>query len=253
LRGSKNEKSERRPDKLNIQSVLQLAPDFVTGFKFEGAMFGGDRDAVNDYRIRKLNELCDLEGKRILELGPLEGGHTLAMSKLGPREIVAVEGRPENFIKCAIIKTLYDLNNTRFVLDDLRSATLEKLGRFDICVCLGVLYHLPNPYRVLQAISAVADRVYIWTQHSSDSYPEGDMIKIELEGFVGNAKRASEGKYYSEVLSKSQAGLQERSVWFSLNDLVAAVHDAGFDDVEVLGKGMVAKKMACCLLYAKKS
>jgi 2-polyprenyl-3-methyl-5-hydroxy-6-metoxy-1,4-benzoquinol methylase len=253
LRHRANRTPERSLAELNIQSILSLAPEFITRFDFQGTTFGGDRDAVRDQRITELNKIYKLEGKRILELGPLEGGHTLAMSRLGAREIVSVEGRPENFVKCSLVKSLYSINNANIVFGDLRSVDLASLGEFDICVCLGVLYHLPNPFRALEAICNVCDRVYIWTHCASDTYPEGSTVTAELDSMCDDIERVYEGKYYGEVMKKPQAGLQSRSFWLTLDALSDAVRDSGFDKLEVLRTGVVANKMTFCLLYAEKT
>jgi hypothetical protein len=253
LRHRANCTPQRSLAELNIQSILSLAPKFITRFEFQGTTFGGERDAVRDKRITELNKIYKLEGKRILELGPLEGGHTLAMSRLGAREIVSVEGRPENFIKCSLVKSLYGVNNANFVFGDLRSVDLASLGRFDICVCLGVLYHLPNPFRALEAIRSVSDRVYIWTHCASDTYPEGSTVTAELESMCDDTKRVYEGKYYGEVLKKPQAGLQARSFWFTREALSTAVRDSGFDNLRLNRAGVVANKAAFCLLYAERT
>src|SRR4051794_2616577 len=40
-----------------------------------------------------------IDGFRVLELGPLEGGHTFQLEKLGAREVLAIEANVEAFLK----------------------------------------------------------------------------------------------------------------------------------------------------------
>src|SRR5664280_1000806 len=80
-------------------------------------------------------------GARILELGPLEGGHTYQFERLGAAEIIAVEANVEAYLKCLIVKELAGLKRARFLLGDVIQYLLKDTSRYDLIFCCGVLYH----------------------------------------------------------------------------------------------------------------
>jgi len=59
--------------------------------------------------------------------------------------VVAVDGRPENVIEA---RSRYP--HLRFVVQDIEDAALRELGTFDLVICVGVLYHLENPFAAVR-------------------------------------------------------------------------------------------------------
>src|SRR5436853_6368865 len=57
-----------------------------------------------------------LSGKRIVDLGCLEGGYTVEFARLGMAAL-GIEVRPTNFQNCLFVQSRVDLPNLRFVLD----------------------------------------------------------------------------------------------------------------------------------------
>src|SRR3954447_24127366 len=52
-----------------------------------------------DTRIsRFLDEIGGITGKTVLELGPLEGGHSYMLDRAGPSEIVSIEGNSRAYL-----------------------------------------------------------------------------------------------------------------------------------------------------------
>ena len=83
----------------------------------------------------------------ILELGSLEGGHTFAMAKHKEVEkILAIEGRQANIAKTNFMKQILGINNIEFLNANLESIDLAALWQFDAVYCVGLLYHLPQPW-----------------------------------------------------------------------------------------------------------
>ncbi len=76
---------------------------------------GGQAALFDDQRIKMLQEFYPLYGKNILELGPLEAGHTYMMHQAGAKHITAVEANSRAFLKCLLVKELYQLNRTSFL------------------------------------------------------------------------------------------------------------------------------------------
>ncbi len=204
-----------------------FSKNWITGFNINGKNYGGElTNLVGDERIKELKKLYDFTNKRVLELGPLEGAHTLTLSMLGAKEVVAVEGRLENFIKCCIVKNLFNLNKVKFVYGDVRDYDFSQLGKFDVVVCSGILYHLTDPSDLIKKLSAYP-RVLIWTHIADTVYPVG-------EDKVVNGYK---GKYYIEGNNVQCAGLEPQSLWLYKEELLRLLNDNGFSNVNIINEG----------------
>jgi hypothetical protein len=79
----------------------------------------GTSQLFNDKRIDWLaDEIGGVANKSILELGPLEGGHTYMLEKLNASSIVAIESNTHAFLKSLIVKELFELKRARFLCGD---------------------------------------------------------------------------------------------------------------------------------------
>ena len=56
-----------------------------------------------------------------------------------------IEPRDEWLRRANAEKTSLKLDSVSFIKDDVRNFTKNKYGRFDVVLCLGLLYHLDAP------------------------------------------------------------------------------------------------------------
>ena len=105
-----------------------------------------------------------VDGKRVVELGPLEASHTYMFERAGA-DVVAVESNSRAYLKCLIVKELVPLVRSRFLYGDYVGYLEATDERFDLLAASGVLYHAPDPVRSLQAMARVADSIGIWTHY----------------------------------------------------------------------------------------
>jgi SAM-dependent methyltransferase len=193
---------------------------WVTRFVVDGRPYGGEFDAAADSRVAAFAEAFP-EAHRILELGSLEGGHSFALAAL-PRvsEVVAVEGREANLERARFAQAVLDARGVTFVQADLERADLEPLGSFDAVFCVGLLYHLPNPWDLLRRIAAVSERVFLWTHYAAAE-------ELRASGYAG-------APYREFGLADPLSGLSDASFWPTRDALGAMLRDAGFRDIAVL-------------------
>ncbi|MFN8117398.1 MAG: class I SAM-dependent methyltransferase [Bacteroidia bacterium] len=128
----------------------------------------GHADLFNDPRIKLLNDHVGLNGKSVLELGPLEAGHTYMMHKFGASSIVAVEANNRALLKCLLVKEMYQLNRANFLYGGVIAYLDDTRRKFDVCVASGILYHMTDPSNFLELCSKVSDRLFIWTHYAGD-------------------------------------------------------------------------------------
>ncbi len=94
----------------------------------------------------------DLRGKRVLDIGAWDGWYSFEMERRGA-EVVSVD-----VVELDTFRTARELRGSKieFVLSDIYHLTPERLGRFDIVLCLGVLYHLKHPLLGLERVCALS-------------------------------------------------------------------------------------------------
>ncbi len=126
----------------------------------------GQAALFEDARIDWLAErIGGFAGRSVLELGPLEAGHTTMMARGGAARIVAVEGNSRAYLKCLCIKELLGLSTCSFVHADIEAYLETCEEDFDLSVLSGVLYHMTDPCRMLELAIRRSRRLYIWTHY----------------------------------------------------------------------------------------
>ncbi len=138
----------------------------------------------------------------VLELSCLEGAHTYALAK-HCRSVAALEGRDANAQRALFVGELLGAGNVLIRAANLETEDLARHGRFDAVFAAGILYHLPNPRRLIRQCAAVSDRLFLWT-HLAD---REEVRRIE-----------GVGRWYAEGQS-STCGLSARSFWPTLRTL----------------------------------
>ena len=107
------------------------------------------------------------DGKRVLELGPLEGGHTYLLETRGA-VVTAVEANTRAFLKCLIFKEIVGLKSAQFLCGDFMEYLRATPDRFDFCLASGVLYHMTEPAELIALVAEVAEKAYFWTHYYDD-------------------------------------------------------------------------------------
>ncbi len=125
----------------------------------------GPMPLFQDGRLDWLGRQCGgFAGKKILELGPLEAGHTFMMAKGGAGRIVSIEANRRAFMRCLIVQHSLKFD-AEFLLGDFRKYLKETDERFDFLLASGVLYHMSDPEELLIAMARVSPRIGIWTHY----------------------------------------------------------------------------------------
>jgi hypothetical protein len=189
-----------------------------------------------DTRIKYITHFLDLRGLRVLEIGPLEGHHSVLLEKMGVRENVAIESRNDNLQKCQRVKEKYRLDRTTFLQHDLERlySGQEKPqfdGPFDLVFCLGVLYHVPEPAKALEWFRSQANTLFLGTH-----YPEPDQPSDATYSYNGKSYRVMQWR--EGGLAQPLSGMSPVSLWPYEADLVAMIRDVGYSKLSVLGKDL---------------
>jgi hypothetical protein len=203
----------------------------------------GSIGLFDDDRIRWANDQAGgFKGMKILELGPLEGGHSYLLSQMGADHVLAVEGNSRLFLKCLIAKELYKLDKCNFVLGDFVKYMKETSRKFDFCLASGVLYHMENPVELLSLVAKISDRAMFWTQYYDHSIIRSRMSLLRRLRFSPGKQAHYEGftytrheRRYGVRLRSLQfiGGTAAYSCWMTLEDIIAGLKHFGFQKVEI--------------------
>ena len=204
----------------------------------------GVAELFDDHRIKWMaEELGSIDGFEVLELGPLEAGHTYMLEKSGAN-VFAIEANFDAFMRCLIVKNRFDLR-AKFVLGDF----VKSFGpgkHYDLVIASGVLYHMTNPVDLLQKIAGVTNRVFLWTH-----YYEADISlwAPPLQAKIGTKWRPQDAQVfkignlpirvvpqlYEEALGWAGfcGGPEQGSSWIYRDDLLSALRTLGFNDIRI--------------------
>ena len=227
------------------QNALDLfRGDWSSAMPGELADFeAGSAPLFDDARIRWLSDqVGGFEGKRVLELGPLEAGHTYMLERGGAAEVVAVEANTRAYLRCLVVKELTGLVRSKFLCGDFVEYLRAPGPRFDLCVACGVLYHMRDP---VELIGLLADRcdgdLMLWTHYYDPAVHDAEPIvrakfpgvceEVEHRGFAHTLHRYE----YGDALGWSGfcGGTAPFANWLSRDDLLACLDHFGFEDVRV--------------------
>jgi SAM-dependent methyltransferase len=152
-----------------------------------------------DFRVKYVAGFLDVRGLRVLELGPFEGSWSILLEKMGVRENVGIELRPENLAKCRRIKDLHHLDRTSFLGQDIEnlyngSEAPAYSGTFDLVFCLGLLYHLPEPAKALRWFCSQAPRLFLGTLYVEPAEAQRYLPELFREAESRDGDRVYRGK-----------------------------------------------------------
>jgi hypothetical protein len=192
----------------------------------------GSSSLFDDIRIKWLEaQLGSFSGQRVLELGPLEGGHTCMMERAGA-SVVAIEGNQRAFLKCLIVKDAFHLKS-EFLYGDFRPyIETTKSGSFDFILAMGVLYHMLEPLKLLHDVARVTNAFGLWT-HYYDTDIIGKTLHFDPKPFLQTVDGNSAEVYRQHYLSSLTAptfcgGSAPTSCWLTKNGLLQYIERLGF-------------------------
>lgn len=199
----------------------KLGP-WIFQFRIDGRDYGGDISAEGDERLERFFRYAP-DAKTILELGSLEGAQTFIMARRpGVTRVLGLEGREANLRKARFVQQLLPARNVEFAQANLELIDLTAFGKFDAVFCCGLLYHLPEPWKLIEQTAIIAPTLFIWTQYAAENEAQdvgaGLRGKIQVEGGP------------EEPLS----GMSATSTWLTLDSLRTLLARTGYKEIEII-------------------
>jgi hypothetical protein len=114
------------------------------------------------------------------------------------------------------------IRNVEFVQANLEHADLPTFGKFDAVFCCGLLYHLPEPWKLLEQLPAIAPTLFIWTHYAAETDARD----------IGNGRR---GKIHQEGgADEPLSGMSPTATWLTLDSLLNVLRASGYARAEVI-------------------
>ena len=196
----------------------------------------------------------DLANKSVLDVGCNGGFYCVEAKRRGARRVLGVDGQRQHVRQALFVRKVLglDLEFRRFSVYDLNP---ETVGRFDITLALGLVYHLKHLVFALERLYDVTNELLI---------VETAIIPPEQtpESFVqplGEIRQTLHPIFYAENPPESK---EQVFNWFlpSPSALQALLQNTGFDEVEIFsvvrdravlicrkGAGQVRSAVADCV------
>lgn len=202
----------------------------------------GEIQLFEDDRIKWLIEkIGGITNSTVLELGPLEAGHTFMLEQAGAKNIVAIEANKRAFLKCLVVKEVLQMKNVEFRCGDFNLYFEKTEEKFDLCVASGVLYHQKNPVEFLYQASKISNNLFIWTHYFDEEVNNkrteiaqkfSDSAEINVRDFKHKIYRQN---YNSAALGSQSfcGGSAEFSNWITRSDILKCLELFGFSDIQI--------------------
>lgn len=174
-------------------------------------------ESIPDYRVKRLNDILSLQGKKVLEVGCFEGAHTLSFLEYTD-DVTAIDVRPSNVINTLTRLSVMGKKANVFVanVEELD----KKLNHYDLLFHCGVLYHLVDPVRHLKRLEGMADYILLDTHIAS---PEQTTKAEVIDGNSYDVMKYTEGSWADPF-----SGKDSYASWLTEESLIKAIENAGY-------------------------
>jgi Protein of unknown function (DUF1698) len=198
----------------------------------------GSNLLFNDPRVEWfVEQIGGVTNQSVLELGPLEAGHTYMLEAMGAARIVAIEANTKAFLKCLIIKNLLNLSRSHFLCGDFIEFLKQEGAQFEIGFASGVLYHMQNPAELIALMASRCSKyLFLWTHYYDDAIIQAN------PAIAPKFRRSTQSKYdgfeHMLYLQEYQIALDfagfcggnaPTSSWMTLDDLTRCLQHFGFE------------------------
>ena len=226
----------------SAQNALNALPGWNHALPLDIGVTGGRGAFYADPRIAwAMEQYGSIEGRRILELGPLEASHTYMLEQQRPATIHSIEANKIAFLRCLVVKEVLGLKTSKFFLGDFTEWLEKTTEPYDLIVASGVLYHMQDPVRLIELMAQRTDAFYLWTHYANDAaMPPGDPRRSvfvgpqEVQERHGISIRVHRRSYHGAWKNKTFCGgMHDLHLWIEKGEIIALVRALGFPDVRI--------------------
>lgn len=214
--------------------VEKRDPTIFRSFEIDGQI-----TTDTTYRTRIVEFFTEVKDKTFIDVGAADRFEARALSVRGAASTIVLEGKEPLYRHALQAAELFAHSNHAVVKGDARAIDELGLGRFDVVLCFGFLYHMANPYNVLKRIAHVADDLLLLETHvAPESWAEGLLLPKHRGTLMrGTRTMYLDGERFEGRVcihrgdqSHSIGSLDDRwTFWLTQASLVKALTRAGFE------------------------
>jgi len=204
--------------------------------------------AEQDIRMAALLDACNgsLTGKKVVDLGCLEGGFTVAIARHGAERVVGIEAREISIRRCEVARKLLSLGNVEFVHGDIKNELVKHSGEFDVVFAAGILYHVADPWALLRLMHGACRDVALIDTHvaNTGAAAHGCSQEVVHRSWAGKTYRGRTfPEYPASVDDVAREGMlwaahsDQASFWPFEEDLLGMIKDVGFSTITKVAPG----------------
>jgi tRNA (mo5U34)-methyltransferase len=180
-----------------------------------------------DELLATINLPRDLSGLRVLDLGARDGFFSFECEKRGAADVIAVDYTPVELTGFAVASKILN-SKVKWITANVYKIHELNIGKFDLILFLGVIYHLRNPYLAIDRIydALKIDGKVIVESHIIDGgfvNENGDWIDLkDIDPRLPNMQLA-------QIYKSGGLGSDATNAWApSLNTLEIMFQNSGF-------------------------
>jgi tRNA (mo5U34)-methyltransferase len=127
----------------------------------------GALDAIHTTRLQMLRRVvgecfgASLTGHNAIDIACHQGWFATKLAQWDASDVLAIDARSEHVADTLQMRDALGLANLRVVQSDVHALDTAALGRFDLVLMLGLIYHLENPVGALRQAHALTRRVCV--------------------------------------------------------------------------------------------
>ncbi|MFH0779440.1 MAG: class I SAM-dependent methyltransferase [Parcubacteria group bacterium] len=174
--------------------------------------------AANFTKNKPWNELS------VVDLGCYEGLVSIEFARQNVKSVLGIDSREANIAKSNFAKEAMGLDNLTFRQDDVLNLSKKTYGSFDITLCLGILYHLPQAevFKFMEKVFEVTDNIAIFDTQVAMV----DEIQVPYRDKIYHGRLFDESP---DVHSNQSSSLGGQSFWLTKISLFNLIRDIGFE------------------------
>lgn len=161
-----------------------------------GIFTPGHKDTIRELRER-IGLPDRLDGMTVLDIGAAEGFYSFECEKRGAT-VTAVDQFSSEESGFGLVRELLG-SNVKHLHGSIYTLDPNVLGRFDLVLCLGVLYHLRYPLLALDNLYSICrDRIIVESQICDRWYLKTDGTPAAIKEFSSELEQTPMAQFYPD-------------------------------------------------------